>query len=141
MTSTMPEQYGATQDPKVQAIVAYQTAMAKGDLVTARAIFQPDVVYRVAGQNQLSGTFHGPEQVMGYLGKLMELTRGSYSISSMNWLVSGDGVALATVNHADRNGAHLDWNEVIVFHFVDGKKARIDLYSQDQAAVDAFFGT
>lgn len=141
MTSAMPQQHGASQDPKVQAILSYQAAMAKGDLAAARSIFQPDVVYRVSGSNQLSGTFHGPEKVMGYLGKLMELTRGSYSISKMNWLVSSDGVALETVNHADRNGAHLDWNEVIVFHFVDGKKARIDLYSQDQAAVDAFFGT
>lgn len=130
---------GAVDDPKVLAVMNYQAAIARGDLAAARTVFQPDVVYRVPGSNSLAGEFHGPDQVMSYFGRLMTETSGTYSISTMHWMASADHVALATRNHATRAGRQLDWNEVIVFHFVNGKKAQIDLYSGDQPAVDAFF--
>ena len=67
------------------------------------------------------------------------MTQGSYSISRMRWYASGDEVALATRNHARRGGESLDWDEVILFTFEDGRKKRIDLLSGDQYGMDALF--
>ena len=136
----VPQQSGALDDPKVMAIIVYQAAMARGDFAEGSKIFDPSVTYHVSGDNQLSGDYVGPQAVMGYFGRLMELTSGTYSISRMNWMVSDIGVALETVNHAERAGRSLQWNEVIIFQFENGKKKRIDLYSGNQIAVDAFFG-
>jgi uncharacterized protein len=136
-----PEMSGNVQDPRVQAIMAYQLNVARGDLAAARTIFDPQVEYHVSGRNRLAGDYHGPDEVMGYFARLGELTGGSYGISRMRWLTSPDRVALLTRNHATCEGRSLSWDEVIVFQFQDGRKRRIDLYSGDQYGVDALFGS
>ena len=134
-----PIMTGAVSHPLVRAIIAYQQAMATGDVVAGRSVFRDDVIYVVPGTNLFSGAYHGPDAVMGYFGKLMGETGGSYAIDAMQWLVCGDKVLLETKNSATRAGTSLAWDEAILFVFVDGKKARIDLFQADQAAVDAFF--
>ena len=130
---------GAVDHPLTQAIMAYQQAMATGDFAAGRTIFRDDVVYVVPGNNLFSGTYHGPDAVMGYFGRLMEATGGSYAITAMKWLVCGAKILLETRNSAARAGHTLDWDEAILFEFVDGKKARVEMFQADQAAVDAFF--
>lgn len=130
---------GAVGHPLVQAIMRYQQAMATGDFAGGRAIFRDDVVYVVPGNNLFSGTYHGPDAVMGYFGRLMEATAGSYAITAMTWLICGDEVLLETRNAATRDGRALEWDEAILFEFVDGKKARIEMFQADQDAVNAFF--
>jgi len=115
---------------------SYQQAVAAGDLDSARQVFHPDVTYAVAGDSALTGTYRGPDAVMGYLGRLMELTRGTYTISRMRWVTSPDRVGLLTLNHAERDGKRLSWDELIVFEFVDGLKKRISHFSGDQQSLD-----
>lgn len=130
---------GAVDHPLTQAIMRYQRAMAEGDVAGGRSIFRDDVIYVVPGDNLFSGTYHGPDDVMGYFGRLMEATGGSYAITAMNWLACGNKILLETRNTASRKGRSLEWDEAILFEFVDGKKARIEMFQADQAAVDAFF--
>jgi uncharacterized protein len=136
MTTTMR---GATDHPLVQKIIAYQAAMARQDFAEGGTIFAPDVVYVVPGNNPLSGRYEGPDAVMGYFGRLMEVTGGTYEISDMLWLTCDDRVALSTRNKAMIGRQSLVWDETIVFEFVDGLKQRIDLFQADQGAVDLFF--
>jgi hypothetical protein len=76
---------------------------------------------------------------MGYFGRLMEMTSGTYRISQMLWLVCFDRVTLVTKNHATIDGADLDWDEALVFVFENGRKSRIELFQADQLSVDRFF--
>lgn len=131
---------GAIEHPLVRAIMKYQADLAGGDIASTRAIFAPDVVYTVPGNNGLSGRYDGPDAVMGYFARLMDLTGGSYRISDMLWLVNDKSILLETRNHATIRDRTLDWDEAILFTFEKGHKKRIDLFQADQAAVDAFFG-
>ena len=130
---------GAVDHPLVQKIIAYQGAMARQNFAEGVQIFAPDVIYVVPGNNPLSGTYEGAEAVMGYFGRLMQMTAGSYEISDMLWLTSNDRVTLSTRNHATIGGQSLTWDEAIIFEFVGGVKKRIDLYQAEQDAVDRFF--
>ncbi len=105
----------------------------------ARAETWPDVTYAVPGRSLLAGTYSGPDEVMGYFGRLFELTNGTYSISAMHWTASPERIGLQTRNHATRNGATLTWDELIVFTFVEGRKKRIDHFAGDQYGVDELF--
>ena len=134
-----PQMSGNLDDPRVRAILSYQRQVAAGDLESARTIFWPDVIYTVPGRSMLAGTYRGPDEVMGYFGRLFALTDGSYAISRMHWLTSADQVGLATRNHATRDGHSLAWDELIVFTFVDGRKKSISHFSGDQYGVDALF--
>lgn len=139
--TTVPIESGAINDSKVQAVKNYQAAMARGDKENAIKVFAPNVKYTVPGHNRLSGNYEGPEQVMGYFQRLMEITNGTYSITTMTWLVNDqDQVLLETVNNAEIADRFLTWNEAILFTFKDGKKQNIALFQADQQAVDEFFG-
>jgi uncharacterized protein len=131
---------GAVAHPLVQRIVSYQASMANGDFNAGRTIFAPDVRYIVPGKNVLSGTFSGPDDVMGYFGRLMQVTNGSYEIIEMNWLVCGEKVILETKNRATMGERNLTWDEAILFEFEGGLKKRIEMFQADQTAVDHFFG-
>ncbi len=134
-----PQMSGDLDDPRVRAVLSYQRQVAMGDLDSARAIFRPDVTYTVPGDSQLAGTYRGPDEVMGYFGKLFALTGGTYTISRMHWTTSADRVGLLTRNHATRNGKSLAWDELIVFTFINGRKKSIAHFSGDQYGVDELF--
>jgi ketosteroid isomerase-like protein len=139
--TTVPAESGALENQYVRAIRDYQAAMARGDTANAIKVFAPDVTYTVPGHNRLSRNYQGPEQVMGYFQRLMELTNGSYHITQMIWLVNdNEQVVLETVNVAEIANHTLTWNEAILFTFKNGKKQSITLFQADQQAVDAFFG-
>lgn len=142
MTESVPTiETGALTHPLVQAVRNYQAAMARGDYATGVTVFDPAVTYTVPGHNLLSGIYKGPEEVMGYLGKLMELTQGTYGISEMHWLVNDkDQVILFIKNHADRNSRSFVWEETILFEFRNGKKHNLEHFQADQAGVDSFLG-
>ena len=132
---------GALEHLNVKAVRNYQAAMAKGDFANAITVFDPEVTYTVPGNNILSGVYKGPEQVMGYLGKLMELTQGSYGISEMHWLVNDkEQVVLFIKNFADLRGRYYEWEETILFEFKNGKKYNIEHFQANQAGVDEFLG-
>jgi uncharacterized protein len=136
---TQPTMNGALAHPLVQKIMAYQLAMARGDMAAGRQVFHDDVQYIVPGANLFSGSYRGPDEVMGYFARLMAATDGTYAITAMNWLVCGDKILLETDNSASRGGRQLRWDEAILFEFRDGRKSRIEMFQADQAAVDAFF--
>lgn len=143
MTESTPAtvETGALEHPNVKLIRAYQAAMARGDYQAGATVFDPEVTYTVPGNNQLSGVYKGPDAVMGYLGKLMTLTQGSYGISAMHWLVNEkDQVVLFIKNHATLNGRSFAWEETILFEFKNGKKYNLEHFQADQAGVDAFLG-
>jgi uncharacterized protein len=93
----------------------------------------------VPGNNVLSGIYKGPQQVMGYLGKLMELTQGTYGISEMHWLVNEkEQVILFIKNYADLRNRHYEWEETILFEFKNGRKYNIEHYQANQKELDEF---
>lgn len=64
-----PTMNGAVAYPLVQKIMAYQLAIARGDVATGSLVFHDDVCYVVPGANVFSGTYRGPAEVMGYFGR------------------------------------------------------------------------
>lgn len=115
--------------------------MARGEIDNARGVFTPNVAYRVADNHRLSDTFRGPDAVIGYFGRLIEMTDGSYRTSAMDWLIGDESIGLVTRNHARRNGIAPAWDEIIRFTFVDGRKSQIELFSGDPYGVDALLAS
>ena len=50
-------------------------AFGEGDMEHFRAIYTPDVVQRMPGNNQMSGEHEGIDKVLGLYGKLFERSR------------------------------------------------------------------
>src|ERR1700730_11262399 len=80
-------------------------AFGRGDMDALRDKFLADNVrWHLPGRNPLSGDYEGPEQVMQYFARILELTGGTLSIDLHDVLANDNhAVALYTIG-GDRAG-------------------------------------
>lgn len=115
-------------------------AFNTGDVDTLRTILAADVVQHVPGTGPLAGTYKGLDSVLGYYGKLAELTGGTFRAHLVD--VHGDGQGHAMALHqmvASRNGAERVSRGSIVFSFVGDLATDLLELHGDLTGDDAFF--
>ncbi len=115
-------------------------AFASGDLATVQALFAEDIVWHSAGANQLTGDYAGHQEVLGYFGRLMELTGGTFRLEIHDVLANEmHGIVLVTV-HGARNGQVVALREVNIWHLENGKAKEFWAFPEDSYQMDQFFG-
>jgi ketosteroid isomerase-like protein len=116
-------------------------AFQRGDLDTIRDLFADDIVWHVGGRSQLAGDYRGKDEVLGWLGKNVELTGGTFRVDVHDILANDEhGVAITTVS-AEREGKKLeDARGVQVIHIRDGKVSESWLLAEDSYTNDEFWG-
>lgn len=116
-------------------------AFGDGDMDTLQSLFAPDAVHVATGNNPLANEYKGVDEILGYYGRLFELSDGTFSAELKNVEVDGDDKVVAT--HRDRaqraDRAALDQDETLTFSISDGKFTRLEESHSDQAAYDAFW--
>jgi len=124
-------------DPKTIKIQAYLEAAKRQDVPAMLALFADDLVYRVPGNNPLSGVTQGKSAAIDYFGRLLKITGGTYGITSIvDWLVSGDRVALVATEAMSRGGRSVAWTRIILFTFRDGLVSEVALFDDKQSEID-----
>jgi hypothetical protein len=115
-------------------------AFGEGDMDTLRALFAPDAVHVATGNNPVAGEYQGIDAILGYYGKLFELSDGTFSATLETMKVEGDDTVVATHrDKAQRGGKTLDQDETLTFSIAGGKFTRLVESRTDQAAYDAFW--
>lgn len=114
-------------------------AFAEGDIDTVASVMADDIVWHVPGDHQLSGDYEGKEEVLGFFGRLMQETEGTF-VNDIHDLLANDehGVALVEAS-ATRNGKSISDKNIHVFHMRDGKMTEFWTVPTDQAAWDDFY--
>ena len=115
-------------------------AFGEGDMETLRSLFAPDAVHSATGNNPLAGDYKGVDDILGYYGKLFELSEGTFAAELKSTKVEGDDKIVAT--HRDkgqRGGKTLDQDETLTFTISGGKFTHLVEDHSDQAAYDAFW--
>ena len=126
--------------PNEEVVRQGYKAFGEGDLDTLRGLFAPDAVHVATGNNPLSGEYKGVDDILGYYGKLFELSEGTFSAELQSTRAEGDDRVVAT--HRDkgqRGGKTLDQDEELTFTLADGKFTRLEENHSDQAAYDDFW--
>ncbi len=115
-------------------------AFSKGDMGSLRnELFAPDIRYHVPGKSPVSGDYNGVDEVLGFFGKIFELTGGTFRVELHDVLANDEhGIALSPAT-GQRGGKTLHDNGVLVFHFKDGKTTEVWLHPGDLYALDQFF--
>jgi ketosteroid isomerase-like protein len=114
-------------------------AFGEGDMDTLRSLFAPDAVHVATGNNPLSGEYKGVDDILGYYGKLFELSDGTFRADLQSVKVEGDTVVATHHDSGERNGKTLDQDENLTFTISGGKFARLVEEHSDQAAYDDFW--
>jgi ketosteroid isomerase-like protein len=145
-----PEQEGAARGkeqgmadhPNAERLRKGYDAFARGDLDALRnEFFAPDIVFHIGGNNRLTGTYKGVDEVFRFFGELMEASGGTFKLE-IHDVVANDEHAVGLVrNSAERDGKRLNQNVAHVFHFnSEGKVTENWTLSENTQVADEFFG-
>lgn len=129
-----------TQTPAAAA-ASYFEALGTGDVPGAMAMLSPDVVWHQPGANQFSGDHAGVDGVGALLGGMMAASEGSFQLAVTGpTMVSGDLVAVPVRFTGSRSGGSMDMAGIDLLTVRGGKIVEVNLFSEDGAAEDAFWG-
>ncbi len=127
------------EHPNVARIREAYAAFDKGDHAAINDSFAEDVVFHIPGRHQLTGDYRGRDAVLGFFGKVMEVTEGTFHVDVHAVLADDEhGVALV-ITTASRGGRSMKVNEAHVTHLRDGKIVEFWNASTDQHASDELF--
>lgn len=125
----------------IDLVRSYFDALDRGDLAAAGSTFADNLVWHQPGEHGLSGTHQGKPAVFGLLGAFMERSGGSFRIDRVDQLfANGDLVAVTIAFSASAGGKAMSMAGVDLLRVEAGKIAEVWLFSEDQAAEDAFWG-
>lgn len=114
-------------------------AFGRGDMETVRAMWTDDIEWEIPGRSQLSGTYRGPDAIMGFFAKLMDLSGGSFQLDVRDVLASDDHVAVLVSERAEHGGRKLEQQGVHLWDMRGGKAARFIGLESDPYGGDEFW--
>jgi uncharacterized protein len=124
----------------VQLVRKYFAALAKGDLSAAGALFADNITWHQPGNSALSRTYRGKGELFPLLGRLMQLSQGTFQIDQVrSVMANGDRVAAIIHFRAQRSDAVLSMDGVDLMRVEDGLIREVWLFSGDQDAEDKFW--
>jgi uncharacterized protein len=105
---------------------------------TLRELFDPEIVWHFPGRSLLAGDHRGTDAVLGFFGRTMELTAGTFR-AELHDVVADDrhavGMHLAT---GEREGRRLQDREVLVFHPATARSSRCGSTSRTSTPMTRF---
>jgi ketosteroid isomerase-like protein len=128
-----------TDDANMATVRRGYTAFNQGDMATLRELLSHDVAQQVPGKSQIAGAYKGIDAVLGYYGKLGELTGGQFRADLIDVHSDGDSHCIAIhQTTATRNGQTRISRGSILFTFLGGKVTDLLELRNDVPGDDAF---
>jgi ketosteroid isomerase-like protein len=116
-------------------------AFARGDVQGALSHFAEDIHWHVPGRGPLSRDYRGRTEVLGFFGKFMELSHGTFRLRVDDVLASGDRVVVLCTESAVRGGRSWSSPQVHVWTLEDGKATSFREYCGAERAEDEFWAS
>ena len=125
----------------IEIAKSYIHAVQTGDQAKLGSLISPEVIWHQPGNNQFSGTHQGMASVGPMLGKMMEVSNGTFAITrAEHYMANGDWVAITIEFAGVANGITLRQQGVDLLRIEGGKIVEVRLFSSDQPQEDAFWG-
>jgi uncharacterized protein len=112
-------------DPKETAIRALYAARADREHERVRPLLGDDVVWHEPGDEDYSGDYRGPDEVVALLDKLLAVTEGSFTLEPVAFLGTDDHLAAKIRWSAERGARRVQGAELAVYRLEGGKIAEV----------------
>ena len=131
-----------TTETNKQLVADLLQAFGRGEMDKVAACFASDAVWEFPGRSVLSGTFKGPDEIVGFLARAFELSGGTLSVDLIDLLASDwGGVQVQRVQAGSATSERrLDCVELLAHEIVDGKIVRT-YHRSDTDEIEEFFGS
>jgi len=113
-------------------------ALLRGDVATLNDLFAENVVWHLPGNSMVAGNHNGRAAVLDFLGRVMELTDGTFRLDLIDSAACDSGVFAWQRVTAQRQDKKLEENEIIFFRMRDGRVVEV-WHRPEQPALDEFF--
>ena len=119
---------------------SYVDALMKGEMEKVGQLLADDVIWHQPGQGHLSGLYEGKQNLFPHLAKFTELSSGTFRVDKVGTVMANGDLVSATLHFvAERPGRKLSMDGVDLMRVGGGKIKEVWLFSDDQAAEDAFW--
>lgn len=124
----------------IQKVRAAFEAFGRGDLESVRDGLADDIVWHHPGNNVLSGDYKGPDEVIGFFGRVFQETNGTFK-TDVHDVVGNDEHVVVLMNlRGERNGKQMDVKAANIFHVnSEGRATERWLLVEDTQAFDDFW--
>ncbi|GAC1445234.1 MAG: hypothetical protein NVS3B26_11420 [Mycobacteriales bacterium] len=115
-------------------------AFSAGDIPTVLEHMATDCVWHVGGRSAIAGTYTGHDQILGYFGKLVELSGGTFAVELVDLAeLPATGMVTALVNTTMTIDGTTTQVRMIELGRTNaqGQLAECWWFSEDQYALDA----
>lgn len=114
-------------------------AFVKGDFDTLRSLNDDKTVWRTPGIGPFKAEYKGTDEIIGYFTQLFELSDGTIKVEAEHMFGDEDRVVVLDHVTASRHGKDIDFHDVLVYEFADGKYRSITQYEVDDQALESFW--
>ena len=129
-----------TEHPNATKLRAAAAGLQRGDLEVFLDAYAEDAIYRVAGDNLVSGTFRGKDAIRAFFLNLIEVTEGTMRVEVSDVLADDEHVVMFWDLVVSRQGRSLEASGAMAFRVdADGKYSESWFLYDDQRAYDAFY--
>jgi ketosteroid isomerase-like protein len=129
-------------DPKERAIRDLYDARARRDWDAVATLFADEITWHEPGEDDHSGDYRGPGDVVALFRKLVDVTEGTFQLVPEGFLNAEDHSAVLVRWSAERRGLRSQGNDVAAYRFRDGLIAGVWFHTDgyEQEAFSAVFG-
>lgn len=114
--------------------------MAQGNFETVGALLSDELVWHQPGKGTLSGVYNGKQNVFAHLGRMAQLSNGTFAVDQVDYITENGDLVVAAVGFAvSTNGRSMQMKGVDLFRFEDGLIKEIWLFSEQIDEEDRFW--
>lgn len=119
----------------------YIQAVQSGDQAALGVLLAPDIVWHQPGRNRFSGTHRSVQAVGTMIGKMMEVSKGTFAITRAHrFMGNGAWVTVELEFEGQRDGLRLSQHGIDLLRIEEGRIVEARLFSSDPEQEDAFWG-
>lgn len=82
---------------KTEIVHQFYVSLAKGDFEKVGSLLADDLVWHQPGKGALSGSYKGKEAVFSHLGRMSELSGGTFAIDQIDYITENAPLVAAAV--------------------------------------------
>lgn len=121
--------------PNAEIVRAAYEAFGKGDIEGVANFLADNSTWHIKSTGPLNGNYAGREAVLGFLGRLMEESGGTFR-TELHDVVADDGQAIALLDiSATRNGKSVESRQAAVYRIENGRNTEAWFLYEDGPAV------
>ncbi len=127
-------------EQKIKKVHLFYTALAQGDFKTVEGLLSEGLVWHQPGQGALSGVYKGKQNVFAHLGKMAQLSNGTFAINQVDYVTNNGDLVVASVGFmVSANGHSIEMRGVDLFRFENDLIKEVWLFSERIDEEDRFW--